>query len=116
MHPLQGGLFRRKCRLDRRYGMPIEPIWTFYPKLIWEVTSKHVRMIRNWLMIDRMRRRVRGPDRHHYSDSSLAPVTDQETETLELFTHNESARHEVEHQRRVAELTHGSRSLVDSPT
>ncbi len=117
VHPLQAGLFRRKRRLGRRYGLPIEPVWTFYPKLVWEVAFKHVRMIRQWLMIDRMCRNVRGhPERHLYRDASLAPVTDDETETLELFTHNEAARHEVEHQRRVAELTHGgSRSLVDSP-
>ena len=116
VHPLQAGLFRRKRRLDRRFGMPIEPVWVFYPKLVWEGISKHARMARHWLMLDRMRRRVRShPDRHLYRDASLAPVTDEENETLELFTHNEGARHEVEHQRKVAELTHGgSRSLVDS--
>jgi hypothetical protein len=33
-------------------------------------------------------------------------VTDEETETLEMFTHNEAARAEVAHVRKVAELTH----------
>lgn len=62
-----------------------------------------------------MCRRVRGrADRFAYSDASLIPVTDDETETLELFTHGEGACHEVEHQRKVAALTHGSRLLVDS--
>ena len=31
VHPLQGGFLRRKYRLDRRPGMPIEPVWSFYP-------------------------------------------------------------------------------------
>ena len=32
VHPLQAGLFRLKHRLDRRPTLPIEPVWTFYPK------------------------------------------------------------------------------------
>ena len=43
-HPLQGGIFRRKYRLDRRPGMPIEPIWSFYPKYAWNAS----RNIRCW--------------------------------------------------------------------
>jgi hypothetical protein len=108
VHPLQGGLFRRKYRLDRRFGMPIEPVWTFYPKLVWEIASKHVRMVRHWLMLDRMCRKLRKhPDRHSYIDAALAPVEDDEAETLELFTHNEQARNEVVRTRKIAALTHG---------
>jgi hypothetical protein len=44
VHPLQSGLFRRKYRLDRRASMPIEPAWSFYPKRVWDVISKHARM------------------------------------------------------------------------
>ena len=114
VHPLQGGLFRRKYRLDRRHGMPIEPVWMFYPKFAWEIVSKHVRMIRHWLILDRMRRRVRNdPGRHAYTDAGLAPVEDNETETFELFTHNESARSEVVRTRKIAELTHGKHVDLD---
>jgi len=38
----------------------------------------------------------------------LTPVSEEETETLETFTHNEAARHEVAHVRKVDELTHGN--------
>ncbi len=116
VHPLQGGLFRRKHRLDRRYGMPIEPVWAFYPKYTWEIVSKHARMAWQWFMIDRMRRRVRNdPNRHSYTDAAMTPVVDDETETLELFTHNEGARNEVVRTRKIHDLTHGTgHTLADA--
>ncbi|MFN3658608.1 MAG: B12-binding domain-containing radical SAM protein [Pseudolabrys sp.] len=108
LHPLQGGIWRRKYRLDRRYGLPIEPAWTFYPKAAWEVAVKVGRMARWWLELDRIRRAVnRDPQRHLYMDAALMPVEDGETETLEMFTHTESARAEVARTRRIHALTHG---------
>ena len=96
VHPLQAGLFRRKYRRDRRSGMPIEQVWRFYPRYAWEIVAKHAHFHGNWMMMDRMRRRVRNdPARYDYTDMALAPVVDDETETLELFTHNEAARNEV---------------------
>ena len=85
------------------------PVWTFYPKRAWEIASKHVRMIRHWLMLDRLRRNVRNdPERHRYTDAALAPVEDNDTEVLEMFTHTESARDEVVRTRKIHELTHGA--------
>jgi hypothetical protein len=53
-----------------------------------------------------MRKRIKAdPDRAAYMDQALTPVTDDETESLELFTHNTGAREAVEHSRKVAELT-----------
>ena len=47
-------------------------------------------------------------NRHAYTDQALTPVTDDETETLELFTHSEAARQSVKHTKKVAQLTgHG---------
>jgi hypothetical protein len=40
-----------------------------------------------------------------YCDPALAPVADGDTETLELFTHNEGARSAVQHSRRIKEIT-----------
>jgi hypothetical protein len=114
VHPLQGGLFRRKYRLDRRCGMPVEPIWSFYPKLVWDVMSKHARMLKQWLMLERMRRMVRRSDHMRYSDASLVPVFDGDTDTLELFTQTESARNEVVRVRKIAELTHRTRPLAET--
>ena len=49
-----------------------------------------------------------------YTDLALTPVTDDETETLEMFTHNEAARNQVAHIRKVAELTSG-KSAASAP-
>jgi len=106
VHPLQGGAVRLKYRRDRRPGFAVEPAWSFYPRYAWEFASKHARIARHWLALDRMRRRVRREQqRVPYADQALMPVADDETETLALFTHNESAREEVVHQRKIAALT-----------
>ena len=110
VHPLQSGLFRRKYRLDRRHGMAPDPVWHFYPKLAWEILSKHACMLRHFLAISKILRRVRhDPQRYAYMDQALADASDDETETLQLFTHNEDARERVAHERKVAALTHGGR-------
>jgi hypothetical protein len=106
MHPLQGGLWRCKYRRDRRPGLPIEPVWAFYPKYAWESVSKYSVLLRSWLRLDAAVRRIRkDPDKHLYTDQALAEVTDNETELLELFTHSNDARHAVEHARKIAYLT-----------
>ena len=108
VHPLQGGIFRRKYRPDRRPGLPIEPIWSFWPRRLWQGALTHALYARQWLMLERIRRDIRRDPLHKdYMDEALAPVSDDEEETLELFTHNEGARHAVEHARKVAALIHG---------
>jgi len=105
-HPLQGGFGRRKYRRDRRPGLPIEPIWSFYPKFVLEFVSKYARMARSWVRLETASRRIRkDPRRWLYSDQALTPVSEDETESLELFTHSDDARHAVEHARKVAHLT-----------
>jgi hypothetical protein len=44
-------------------------------------------------------------NRHAYVDQALTPVRDDETDTLELFTHSEAARQSVQHIQKVAQLT-----------
>jgi len=106
VHPLQGGIFRLKYRTDRRPGFPIEPVWSFYPKYLWELLSKHVVLARHLWRINRMRRRTEAdPDRFAYTDQALAPVTDYEAESFELFTQNQAARNAVEKARKIAQLT-----------
>jgi hypothetical protein len=116
MHPLQTGIFRRRYRRDRRYGMPVEPVWSFYPKRLWEIVSKNAKLAWAYYKIDSKLRGVRkSAKRHEYMDAALAPVVDDETETLELFTHNEGARNEVVRTRKIAELTGGGvKSLADA--
>ena len=45
------------------------------------------------------------PNRYAYTDQAMTPVTDDETETLDLFTHSDAARKAVEHAHKVAQLT-----------
>jgi hypothetical protein len=106
VHPLQGGLLRRKYRLDRRPGMPIEPAWSFYPKLAAEFAVKSARAVRLALWLSMTMRRIKkDPNRLAYTDLALTPVTDDEEDRLALFTHTDIARNAVEHARKVSYLT-----------
>jgi len=58
------------------------------------------------LQLDATARRIRkDPTRHLYTDQALADVTDDETQSLELFTHSDEARRAVIHARKIARLT-----------
>jgi len=101
VHPLQGGLFRRKYRTDRRPGLPPESPFIFYPRYAWEIVSKHARLLALALRYERARRRVvADPTASTYRDQALTPVTDDETGTLEIFNATESARAAVENFKR----------------
>jgi hypothetical protein len=106
LHPLQSGIVRLKWRTDRRPGLPIEPAWRFYPRVIVEGVRKQLRYLSIWRRIDKIRRKVRNdPDRANYRDQALAPVDAADAQSLALFTHNEGARAAVEHARKIKELT-----------
>jgi Radical SAM superfamily len=106
-HPLQGGLLRCKYRRDRRPGLPIEPIWSFYPKYAWNLVSKYFRAVRLLLWLHRTNRRLqRDPNRYRYTDVAMTPVTEDETERLDLFTHSDAARQAVAHVHKIDQLTH----------
>jgi hypothetical protein len=108
VHPLQGGLLRRKYRRDRRPGMPVEPIWSFYPKFAAEFVTKLFRSARLLLWMGIISWRIqRNPNRLFYTDQALTPVSEDETETLELLTHSTAAREAVAHSQKIARLTSG---------
>jgi len=101
VHPLQGGLFRRKYRTDRRPGLPLESPLVFYPRYAWEIVSKHARLLALALRYERVRRRVEAdPAASAYRDQALTPVSDDETGTLEIFNATDSAKAAVEKARR----------------
>ncbi|MDD5544499.1 MAG: radical SAM protein [Acidobacteriia bacterium] len=86
IHPLEGGFLRLKVRTDRRPGLPLEPAWWFYPKQLAEGVWKQLQWIslycRLYFLYWRLRR---DPHRREYTDLALAPVTDDEVNTRELF-------------------------------
>jgi hypothetical protein len=103
LHPLQGGLFRLKYRRDRRPTLRREAAWLFYPRYGWEILGKHVRMAWRWMAIDRMRREIlRDPNHRHYMDLALTPVSEDDSETLDLLTHTDGARAAVERARKMS--------------
>ena len=106
IHPYHAGLLRRKYRHDRRPGMPIEPIWSFYPRFAWEFVSKTTRALRLLLWLHLTKRRIlKDHARYSYMDQALTPVSDDETEKLDLFTHSDTARQAVAHVHKIEQLT-----------
>jgi len=110
VHPLQGGFVRLKSRHERRPELPIEPMWSFYPTLGWEFVVKHTRVATAAWRIFCIYRRVAAAKDFQYIDLAMTPVTEGETETLELFTHNKSAREAVDHAYKIKALTASVRS------
>jgi radical SAM superfamily enzyme YgiQ (UPF0313 family) len=105
VHPLQGGFVRLKNRRERRLELPIEPVWKFYPQLTWEAIVKHASAAAAAWRIFRIYRRVAAGAHIPYNDQAMTPVTEDETQMLELFTHNKSAREAVDHARKIKKLT-----------
>jgi radical SAM superfamily enzyme YgiQ (UPF0313 family) len=99
--PLETGLIRRKARLDRRPGLPIESAWTFYPRHIFETVDKHIELAKLlWRMWGVERSIRRDPNARNYMDTALTPDTSHDVDSLELFQATESARQAADKLRR----------------
>ncbi len=82
IHPMQGGLFRRKYRRDRRPGLPLESPWVFYPRYFGEIAGKTVQLLGFGFQIGRIYWRVmRDPRRHEYRDLAITPVEAEDLQT-----------------------------------
>jgi hypothetical protein len=102
VHPLQGGIFRLKFRRDRRPRFAIEPMWTFYPRYLWDTIRKLVRTARTAHGLYRLANSIKAdPLKRTYTDQALAPAVDEDLDSLELFNQNEATRKAVEHELRV---------------
>jgi hypothetical protein len=116
VHPLQGGFVRLKSRHERRPELPAEPAWTFYPSFAAEFLVKHARVAAAAWDIFRIYRRVARSTGLAYTDLAMTPVSEDETQTLELFTHNKSAREAVDHARKIRTLTGGAALVAETVT
>src|SRR5262245_32973728 len=93
VHPLDGGLIRRKYRRDRRPGLPIESPFVFYPRFALESLLKYSRLAWIYWRFHRIRRRVeREPDGANYRDIATTPVTPDELGSLELYNATPAAQ------------------------
>ena len=107
IHPLEGGFLRLKFRRDRRPGLPIEPIWSFYPKYLIEIASKLARWTVLYFKLRRIYLRIkRDPQRFAYTDTAMTAVATDEAETHELFG-TDAARAYVAQAKRVKQAQEG---------
>ncbi len=107
IHPLEGGFLRRKRRTSRRSSLPLENPLIFYPKTFLETVWKQIQWIALYSRLRLIYRKVRhDPKKLEYMDLALAPVTDDETETRELFQ-SEAAHNFVEKMHRNDKIRHG---------
>ena len=95
IHPLEGGLFRRKYRRDRRYRFPIENPVAFYSHYISTSISEHLQFFRLYFRFFGILRRVDKDDRS-YTDIALNPVRECEFDELELYSASAAARASVD--------------------
>ena len=95
VHPLEGGLFRRKFRRDRRPGMPREGRVAFYGRYAWEILSKHLRFAAMYVQYSRTLRRV-VRNTAPYMDTAMTAVEDTEFKTLEIFSATRGAERVVQ--------------------
>jgi radical SAM superfamily enzyme YgiQ (UPF0313 family) len=103
LHPLQWGIFRVKYRHDRRSGLPLESPLLFYGRYAADIARKLVVVARRWRHLKRIVRKVEAdPEAKLYRDEALTPVTEEDSEHMELYTQNEAARSAVERELRVA--------------
>jgi hypothetical protein len=83
------------------------------PKFALEFVSKYASMVRSLIWLQAASHRInKDPQRLRYMDQALTPVSEGETQSLELFTHTDDARHAVEHARKVAHLTAGEQRVA----
>ncbi len=75
IHPMQGGLFRRKYRHDRRHGLALESPWVFYRRYASEIVTKTARLLALAVRTYAIYRRVQNdPRKESYTDLALMPA------------------------------------------
>ena len=75
VHPLQGGILRRKVRTTRRPSFPRENPLLFYPRRVWEMASTFFSFGLFCLGLERVRREIAAaPQAKQYRDLALTPV------------------------------------------
>jgi tRNA A37 methylthiotransferase MiaB len=101
VHPLQGGLFRRKSRRQRRSGMPRESVLSFAMRRVRDVVTTYGPMLGLLLRIERMRRRVvRELGTTRYTDLALERQDCAGVEDLDLYRTSDAARSAADWARR----------------
>jgi Radical SAM superfamily len=86
LHPLEGGMFRLKFRRDRRSGWPTESAFVFYPRYLKEIAVKARGYWSVYRRFNAIKHEVAiAPGRSSYSDIAIAPLRENELDSLDLF-------------------------------
>jgi hypothetical protein len=86
IHPLEGGMFRRKVRTTRRAGLPLENPIFFYPRGVWEMVSSTFQWAILYWQFRQIANRVKtDPHRREYTDLAITPVLEEEEEDLTIM-------------------------------
>ncbi|SDU25028.1 radical SAM protein [Stappia sp. ES.058] len=86
VHPLEGGLLRRRYRRDRRPVLPLEPALVFYPWHWARSFGNVARLAWGVWQANRLQKRIfADPDRHAYIDLATTPAEESDHETLALY-------------------------------
>jgi hypothetical protein len=113
VHPLQGGILRLKHPAERRPGLPRENALIFWPRFVWATLSTHailaytIGKLLTWTAVIKLDSKSRT-----YSDLALAPVRDDDEQTLDLLTKTTGARAAIDHQKKVHDLTHAKAAVA----
>jgi hypothetical protein len=93
VHPLQGGIIRRKPRTQRRPGYPRENALMFFMRRAREMSMTYLPGLFFFLRLERLRKKIENdPASTHYMDVALSPVVDGEFDAdLELYHASDSA-------------------------
>jgi hypothetical protein len=109
IYPLEAGLLRRKHRLDRRPGRPIENPFVFYPReaavFVWKHAKIAAKLAKMWLF---MRSVLADPNAKTYTDEALRTSTDYDR--MEMFQLSDSARAAAAKAKRIEERSHSAQA------
>jgi hypothetical protein len=94
VHPLQGGIIRRKPRTQRRPGFPRENALSFFVRRSRETLGTYLPGLWFFWRLERLRKKIENdPASKLYMDVALSPVDDDEFgNELELYHNTNSAR------------------------
>ena len=105
VHPLEGGILRRKFRRDRRPGMRRENPLIFYPRYVGETRRQAWRYLSIYRQCKSILDDVEAaPDRWTYTDLAIAPPKDDEFEALDLYKQTAGADAALARKRRSDEI------------
>jgi uncharacterized radical SAM superfamily protein len=94
--PLEGGYLRRKYRNDRRPTLPVESPWSFYPRYVFDLVDKHIKLAALVWRYGGFRRQLkRDPNARHYTDIALTPVDEERSDEMELATMGAGSKSQI---------------------